>query len=379
MSSGDGSIYRAPEGGWIAAIDLPAKAGRRRQRRKRRARTKADARKLLREMRKEVERSGSVSSGTRRLTETAASYRAVRLPAAKARSTKDGVIWMAKLIDEGLGGIRIDQLTVAECDDFLARCAVGLEKSDGSHRRPIAPVHLPRVRTFLVKAIPNDMRLGYVGQNVAELSELPEAIAEEATRRALSVGELSALHARSTGAVGVLIDLSGRHGLRPSEARALRWWNLNFDRSELTITNQLDEDDEFVPPKTSEAPRTRAIDPVTAERPPTRRERQARLQARATSWSERDLVATTRTGTAIHRKNYLRSMRNLCTKLEIDPIVPYELRHTAISHQAELGRYTSWELADWAGTSERMISTRYRHKLRKVIHLRPVDLTPTDP
>ncbi len=51
---------------------------------------------------------------------------------------------------------------------------------------------------------------------------------------------------------------------------------------------------------------------------------------------------------------------------------PYELRHTAISHQADRGR-SSWEIADWAGTSERMISDVYRHQLTQVSALTPCD------
>lgn len=64
-------------------------------------------------------------------------------------------------------------------------------------------------------------------------------------------------------------------------------------------------------------------------------------------------------------------MRQLCASAEIDPpIDPYELRHTAISLQAEAGR-SSFEIADWAGTSEEMISRVYRHRLKRVANLRP--------
>lgn len=54
------------------------------------------------------------------------------------------------------------------------------------------------------------------------------------------------------------------------------------------------------------------------------------------------------------------------------PITPYELRHTAISRQADAGR-SAWEIADWAETSEAMISRTYRHRLRRVANLTPVD------
>jgi hypothetical protein len=40
--------------------------------------------------------------------------------------------------------------------------------------------------------------------------------------------------------------------------------------------------------------------------------------------------------------------------------------------QADAGR-SSWELADWAGTSEAMINQTYRHRLRRVSAVLPVD------
>lgn len=65
-------------------------------------------------------------------------------------------------------------------------------------------------------------------------------------------------------------------------------------------------------------------------------------------------------------------MRLLCARVGIDPpVTPYELRHTAVSMQADAGR-SSWEIADWAGTSEAMVSRIYRHRLRRVSALRPV-------
>jgi integrase len=59
--------------------------------------------------------------------------------------------------------------------------------------------------------------------------------------------------------------------------------------------------------------------------------------------------------------------------LGIKPVVaPYELRHTAITRQCEAGHSTR-EIADWAGTSERMINEVYRHKLVRLSPLGPAE------
>lgn len=90
-------------------------------------------------------------------------------------------------------------------------------------------------------------------------------------------------------------------------------------------------------------------------------------------WLDSDFVAVNQVGRPIGREAFAIAMRDLCSLVDIQPhLTPYELRHTAISHQADAGR-TSWEIADWAGTSKPMTSSRYRHRLRRVSTLLPAD------
>lgn len=62
--------------------------------------------------------------------------------------------------------------------------------------------------------------------------------------------------------------------------------------------------------------------------------------------------------------------RTACEDAGIERIVPYELRHTAVTFQLDAGHET-WRVADWAGTSERMVEI-YRHRLTRVSALGPV-------
>ena len=78
------------------------------------------------------------------------------------------------------------------------------------------------------------------------------------------------------------------------------------------------------------------------------------------AWTETGVVAASAFGTVVDRHSFARSLRLLCPKVGIEPaITPYELRHTAISLQADAGR-SSWEIADWAGTSEAMVGGTYQ-------------------
>ena len=171
----------------------------------------------------------------------------------------------------------------------------------------------------------------------------------------------------------MLIDLIGWNGLRPAEARALRWTDLEVETGQLRIRYQLDASDRETAAKTKASVRTIQLDAQSLDRLEGWRRTQRQTQQRAgQAWIETGLIVTTSRGTAINRNNFIRSLRRLCERFEIEPVItPYELRHTAISLQADAGR-SSWEIADWAGTSERMVSDVYRHRLRATAALQPI-------
>ena len=173
----------------------------------------------------------------------------------------------------------------------------------------------------------------------------------------------------------MLIDLCGRNGLRPAEARALRWQDLDLDQGLLEVTGQMDRTNTRGPVKrAANAARTIAIDQATITRLKQWTHDRSALQADARSaWTEQGFVAVGSIGQPIGREQFAIEMRRLCAEAEIHPhVTPYELRHTAISLQADAGQ-TSWEISDWAGTSEAMISSRYRHRIRRVSRILPAD------
>lgn len=75
-----------------------------------------------------------------------------------------------------------------------------------------------------------------------------------------------------------------------------------------------------------------------------------------------------------HRRNVHRSLALVSRAAGIEPAFSgYDLRKTTITHQEERGMPVH-EIADWAGTSERMIWEVYRKQLQEVADLAPVDL-----
>lgn len=367
-SSGEGSIIQTSNGRWAAVIELPRGADGKRNRRWRRARTKVEAQALLRQMRDELHRSGSIADANRTVDQAVAEYRALRASTqGLSQGTLDQDEGPLNLIETGLGCQRLASMTVADCDRFLRRAAAG------ELGRPLGDRYLRRLRRTLINVVQNEMRIGSVSRNVADLAMTPSSQKTSKDMRALTVDELRALLDVATDGRLVIIDLCGRNGLRPAEARAVRWVDVDLDQGELTISGQMNRQNERTGPKTKKAGRTIQIDEQTIERLKLWRAGQDEHRAIARSaWVEEGLIATTAVGSPIDRHSLARSLRLYCSKAGIDPAIsPYELRHTAISMQADAG-HSSWEIADWAGTSEAMISEVYRHRLRRVSVLGPI-------
>jgi integrase len=344
-------------------IELPRDPDGKRRRRLRRARTKAEAKRRLAELRDELNRTGNVADADRTVAQAVETFRSGRPP-----SPDDD--WRLGLVVAGLGARKVKALTVGECDRFLVECAGG-EYGD----RKIGDVHLRRVKQRLAAVLRNEVRLGMIMQNVADLAELPATDVEVKERRSLTLAELGRLLAVADGAIGVLVDLCARNGLRPAEARALRWADVTLSAGELEVSGQMDRTNTRGPVKrAANAARIIAIDETTVDRLERWHEDWASHRSAAGSrWLDGDFVVVNSAGRPIGREAFAIAMRELCCAAGIEPhVTPYELRHTAISHQADAGR-TSWEIADWAGTSEAMISARYRHRLRRVSKLLPAD------
>lgn len=236
---------------------------------------------------------------------------------------------------------------------------------------------LKRLRGRLIKAIDNDRRRGLVTRNVAELSVVPAVSPKLTPRRAarvLSVEDLGSLLTSTDGAVGVLIDLSGRHGLRPAEARGLRWSRVDLENATIRIDAQINRRNEITKAKTKRAYRTIQVDAETVNRFAdwqVSQEYAEREAGPAWSGNTQDLIATTAFGTSINQRNVHRSLRQVSRRLDLEPAVAaYDLRHTAITFQVERG-HSIHQIADWAGTSESMIINVYRHKLTEVSNLGP--------
>ncbi len=150
-------------------------------------------------------------------------------------------------------------------------------------------------------------------------------------------------------------------GLRPGEAAALGWGDVDQDAGVLHVV------------------RARRWTPRGYEVGPTKTRRSARVVKmpprlaaafcaleRATAPPDA-LVFATPTGRLLEPSAMNHRLARLCAKAGIERVTPYELRHSAASLLSDAGVPIE-TLADLLGhTSTQMLEAVYRHRVRKVV------------
>ena len=379
---GEGTVLRDGDG-WIARIDLPIGPDGKRRRRKRRARTKTEAFKALKELQAEVAELDNPYGLTRTVEQAVETYLADQPKANRAPKTVVMEVWRGKVVIAGLGRKQIGKLSVTDCDRFLRRAAAG----EYGSRTMSAPT-VRRIRRFLINALRNEMRLGNLNRNVADLSVMPDIEKRQpifddddgdssmSVRRTLSYDGIPPLVAD-----GPLPASCRRRPLRPQRPPPV-----GGSGTPLELCRPRGDDDHHQPPdvirrradppKTKRSLRTIPIDETTADCLTIWRQSQDDSRQRAgRRWHDLDLVVTTCYGSPINAPNLRRMMEAACAEVAIDRYLPYELRHSAITFQIDAG-YPTWDVSDWAGTSTRMIDDVYRHRLTPVSGIGPVVLPP---
>lgn len=151
------------------------------------------------------------------------------------------------------------------------------------------------------------------------------------------------------------------------------WSAVDWDAGVIAVGSRLNRSNEMIGPKTRAAERSlRLGDDALGLLQRWRAEQEEQRALAGPAWVDMDLVASSSIGTAVSYWAIPQGLHALCERVGISPAVsPYELRHTAVSFQAEAG-HSAWAIADWAGTSERMIADVYRHKLLGTSPLGPV-------
>jgi integrase len=223
-----------------------------------------------------------------------------------------------------LGSTRLARLTPADVRGYLAdKLAAGLSARTCAYHRAI-----------LRKALHDAMRDGLLGRNVAALADPPKQTTREQqwldaeqARAFIEEAQRHRLHAAWVLAV--------TSGLRQVELLGLRWADVDLDRGELRVAQQLQRVGgklQLLPLKTDKSRRTVPLAGIALEALKAHRVRQIEERLAAGQlWQDSGLLFTTALGGAVEPRNVVRSFKQLLQRAGLPIIRFHDLRHSAAS------------------------------------------------
>lgn len=225
--AGDGSIFQRSDGMWIARIELPAPGGARRRKQLARAK-RADAVTALRDLRRELDRSGDLPTASPRLATWLRLWLdRIASPTLKPRTAVTYRSYIENHIVPAIGTIRLDRLSTTHVYRLHEAMA---------DRSPTTALQAHRI---LAKALGDAEREGRVNRNVAALAVAPRR--RLAVRPALDADQAMTLlrSASSDPYEAVLCSMALLAGLRQGERLGTTLPALDADLTLLTVSWQL--------------------------------------------------------------------------------------------------------------------------------------------
>lgn len=362
-AKGEDAIYfDASKDCYVGAVSLGFGGDGSRVRRKVRGKTKAEVRQKLKALHADLD-IGVAPPAAYTVRAAVEVWLAQGLSGRSERTIqlyRDGV----KPLVDRIGGKQLRKLTAAD-----VRLALAELSSDMSTRS------LQIAHNCLVRAIRHAEADDLIGRNVAALVRPPagqegrpsKALTAEQARAVLQAAAASGDErrtARSWSYAYVVLLLTT--GLRPEEARALRWDHVDLDAGTLAVWRS---DRAGGDTKTAKSRRTLRLAAMALQALRERKAVQAAERLRAgEAWEDHGLVFTTAIGTMLDQHNIRREFRRVTEAAGLgSQWVPRELRHTFVSIMSENGVPVE-EIARLAG-HDRTTTTEvvYRHELRPVI------------
>ena len=318
---GEGSIYERADGRWTGAIHLGYARGRR-VRKQVYGRTRAEVASKLRAMQAAVDQ--GLPPPRERLTVeqflTTWLMESAR-PSIRPSTYRsyEGIVRVHVI--PTLGRIPLSRLTPGDVQRLLnERLASGLSA------RSVA-----MVRAVLRTALGLAVRWGQVPRNVAGLTDPPRDVRREMA--VLDTPQARALIEQVRGdRLEALYTVALALGLRQGEALGLRWSDIDFDRSTLTVSRaiqRLDGTLQLVEPKSATSHRTLVLPALVLAA--LRRHRGRQNEERLTTgpqWEDQDLVFSTGLGRPLDARNVVRQFKRHLKAASLPDIRFHDLRHS---------------------------------------------------
>jgi integrase len=357
----DDRYHRGCPGRWRGAVSLGSPGGTR-DRRKVSGRTKQDVKNKLKELHDELD-DGIMSSADYTVRRCAEDWLATGLSGRSAKTVNDARDSLKPLLAI-IGDGPLRDLTAPDVYRALEKMAA---------TRSTRTLQISR--NCLERAIRKAERDDRVRRNVAALADLPEGQAGRPSK-AMTLAQATALmRAAENTPFHAYIVLSLLTGIRPEEARELRWDHIDLDGNPDAAPP--------VPPhiavwrsvrahgdtKTEKSRRTLKLPEIAVEAL-TEEEylQEADRYMAGDAYQDNGLVFASSIGTPLDAHNVRREFRKICKTAGLEGSwSPRELRHTFVSLMSE-GGVPIEEIARLAGhSSTRTTEVVYRKELRPVL------------
>jgi integrase len=323
---GEGAIFRANDGRWVARVDLGFSPDGKRRRKEIRCKTKAEALQRLDEARRQLADGLPLTPDRLTVQQYLTDWLENSVRGTVRGRTYESYEQIARVhLVPAIGRIALGRLTPADVQAYLnTKARTGLSARSVSYHRAV-------LRSALNRAV----RWGLVGRNAAALADPPQIrrpevqpLTLEQARAFLDVVHNDRLEALYTVALAV--------GLRQGEALGLRWSDVYLEIGTLTIRTTLQRIGgrlQLVEPKTSRSARTVYLPAfaVTALKEHRRRQLEERLQA-GPLWEEHGLVFTTLAGRPLAKENLRRDWARIVRRAGLPMGFRFHgLRHSCAS------------------------------------------------
>lgn len=364
--NGEGSVYKelrerkdGPVERWIAQVMIDGK--------KRRVvcETEAAAKRELRKLLKSVDDGRPIADGNLTLGGLLDEWERKVLANKDIKgSTISRHRWALNILREDLGGTRVRTLTPEKVEKAFARRAVDT----------LSRASIVKVRGTLSQVLKWGVRRDVVSRNVATVVEIPAEARTTKEGRSLSLDQARQFLAASEGTpLQAMWTAMLYLGLRPGEAAALSWSDIDFERKTIHVWRGITRNEHgavvLSTPKTTQS--VRSLDAPDAVLESLRQhrttQRQRQLAAGAVWSNPEDLLFTSPTGHAIDPVVCRREFKAVATSIGLTGWTPNELRHSAASLMSDAGMPIE-QVADQLGHKDlRMLQKHYRHRIRPTV------------
>ena len=358
---GDGALFfEADRQRWVGRVVVDGK------RRKVTGRTKTEARRRLAEIRAQADAGLPVAAGDTTVATLLDEWRKKAAPGRNVAPSTLGVYdWALDHLMDSLGRKRVRSLRPEDVESMLQRFAdEGFSKSS-----------LNKLRNTLGMALGWAERRGTAPRNVARIAEMPHGVRPAEEGRAMTGQQARAFAvACQESPFEALWLVSLYCGLRPGEAAALAWEDLDLEAAVVHVRRGLRRHPDghltVGPTKTAHSVRSLGLPEPVADA--FRRRRAAQVSEQLSvgaAWSNPDgLVFTGSTGAPLQPKVRRHDFNRTAARAGIgDGWSPNDLRHTCTSLMSDAGIPLE-VVADQLGHRDvTMASRHYRHKVRPTV------------